>query len=264
MAEQAQAKLILESAPLHDFDFSILDSNEFKEDSVREEIIHPILQALGYRASGTNRIIRSKGLEHPFLKIGSKQRPITLIPDYLLTVGGNFTFVLDAKSPSEEIKTGENVEQVYSYAIHPEIRVTLFALCNGREFILFDVSQKEPLLYLQVSEIAKYWNDLISFLAPQKIASNLPKQLRAIAGSRTDDFDYLAASPPAEITNFQKQRAKRHFGGSWVFYETSMVVVQQYIKTFTQPGDTVLDPFGGTGVPLLKRSCWAERQSMLT
>jgi hypothetical protein len=34
------------------------------------------------------------------------------IPDYLLTVDGNFTFVLDAKAPDEEVKTGHNVEQV--------------------------------------------------------------------------------------------------------------------------------------------------------
>src|ERR1700730_12361309 len=97
-------------------DFGLLDSPDFKEDSVREELIHPILKALGYGASGKNRIIRSKKVEHPFLTVGSKQKPIRLIPDYLLTVNGNFTFVLDAKSPGEEIKTGDNVEQVYSYA----------------------------------------------------------------------------------------------------------------------------------------------------
>src|SRR5882757_1437152 len=100
--------------PLGEFDFTVLDSPEFKEDSVREEIVHPLLKALGYSASGPNRIIRSKELEHPFLTVGSKKMPITLIPDYLLTVAGNFTVVLDAKAPTEEIKTGHNVEQVYS------------------------------------------------------------------------------------------------------------------------------------------------------
>src|SRR5712664_4742574 len=94
--------------PLGEFDFTVLDSPDFKEDSVREEIVHPILKALGYGASGPNRIIRSKGLEHPFLTVGSRKMPITLIPDYLLTVDENFTFVLDAKAPAEEIKTGQN------------------------------------------------------------------------------------------------------------------------------------------------------------
>jgi hypothetical protein len=93
----------LGAIPLQGFDFNLLDSPGFKEDSVREEIIHLLLKALGYAASGPNRIIRSQALEHPFLTVGSKQKPITLIPDYLLTVGGNFTFVLDAKAPDQAI-----------------------------------------------------------------------------------------------------------------------------------------------------------------
>ena len=43
------------SLPLQDFDFSLLDSSGFKEDSVREEISLPILNALGYEASGAKR-----------------------------------------------------------------------------------------------------------------------------------------------------------------------------------------------------------------
>lgn len=252
MGEPVLAEPQRVAAPLQDFDFSVLESSEFKEDSVREEIIHPILYALGYRPSGINRIIRSKGLEHPFLTTGSKQRPITLIPDYLLTVSGNFTFVLDAKAPTEEIKTGHNVQQVYSYAVHPEIRVTFFALCNGREFILFDVRQKEPVLYFQVSEITHFWDDLVKYLGPTIVVAHLPTQLRTVSGSRTDGFDYLAVSPPAEITDFHKQGAKRHFGVHGYFTKQVWSVVQQYIKTFTQPGDTVLDPFGGSGVTLVE------------
>jgi 16S rRNA G966 N2-methylase RsmD len=240
------------AVPLKDFDFALLDSQSFKEDSVREEVIHPLLNALGYSASGPNRIIRSKGLEHPFLTVGSKDKPITLIPDYLLTVDGNFTFVLDAKAPDEEIKAGHNVEQVYSYAVHPEIRVELFALCNGREFILFDVHQKEPVLYLHLSEIAQYWEDLVKYLAPIKAASQLPKRLRNVSASPKAAFDYLSIIPPTEITDFHKQTAKRHFGVHGYFTKQVWSVVQHYIKTFTQPGDTILDPFGGSGVTLVE------------
>jgi 16S rRNA G966 N2-methylase RsmD len=240
------------AVPLEDFDFALLDSQGFKEDSVREEIIHPLLKALGYAASGPNRIIRSKGLEHPFLTVGSKKKRITLIPDYLLTVDENFTLVLDAKAPDEEVKTGHNVEQVYSYAIHPEIRIELFALCNGREFILFDVHQKEPVLYLHLSEITHYWEDLIKYLAPVNVATKLPKRLRNVIGSAAAAFDYLSIIPPTEITDFKKQAAKRHFGVHGYFTKQVWSVVQQYIKTFTQRGDTVLDPFGGSGVTLVE------------
>src|SRR5271157_610138 len=110
-----------------DFDFRKLNSNDFKEDSVREVIILPILKQLGYTQ---NDIIRSKSLLHPFLKIGSQKRKITLIPDYVMKVLGNYAWVLDAKNPDEEITTGDNVEQAFSYSIHPEIRAKYFALCN--------------------------------------------------------------------------------------------------------------------------------------
>lgn len=250
--ENAATSAPVPDRPLKNFDFSVLNSKDFKEDSVREEIILPILQALGYSASPPNRIIRSKALEHPFLTVGSSKRPITLIPDYLLTVDNNFTFTLDAKAPPEEIKTGHNVEQVYSYAVHPEIRVELFALCNGREFILFEVNQKEPILYFHVSELAHYWEDLCTYLAPVKAATQLPKRLRNPIASARDAFDYLGVIPPAEITDFQKQTAKRHFGVHGYFTKQVWSVVQHYIKTFTKPGDTILDPYGGSGVTLVE------------
>lgn len=46
----------------------IKDDKNFKEDSVREVIILPILKELGYQQPN---IIRSKSLQHPYLKIGS-------------------------------------------------------------------------------------------------------------------------------------------------------------------------------------------------
>lgn len=186
------------------FDFCLLDSPEFKEDSVREELIVPILKALGYTASGPNKIIRSKGLLHPYLTVGSAQRPITLIPDYLLTVGKNFTFVLDAKAPSEAIKTGKNVGQVYSYAIHPEVRVNLYALCNGREFILFDVRQTEPLLYFDMSEISYNWDRLLSYLTPVRTVVDLPDSLRTVRNNSGQVFQYRAVLSPIEVAEFQK------------------------------------------------------------
>ena len=125
----------------HNFDFSLLSSNEVKEDSVREALIKPLLNALGYSASSSNRIIRSKTAEHPFVQIGSRKHNIKLIPDYLLEVDGSYAWVLDAKSPGEKITSGEHVQQIYSYAIHPDIRVKLYALCNGREFILFNIEE---------------------------------------------------------------------------------------------------------------------------
>jgi hypothetical protein len=144
---------------------SVINDPDFKEDSVREVIILPILKALGYNQSN---IIRSKTLQHPFLKIGSKKRPVNLVPDYVLKVENNYAWVLDAKAPNQNIKEGENIEQVYSYATHPEIRSNYFALCNGLEFSLFKTTGTDtPILLFNISEIAHYWNGLTQYLAPK-------------------------------------------------------------------------------------------------
>ncbi len=82
------------------------------------------------------------------MQTGSGRHKLTSIPDYLLEVFGKYAWVLDAKAPNEDIKTGKNVEQTYFYAIHPEIRVPIYALCNGREFIAFDI-HGETLIYMK-------------------------------------------------------------------------------------------------------------------
>jgi len=45
-----------------------------------------------------------------------------------------------------------------------------------------------------------------------------------------------------------KQEAQRHYGSHPYFTKRAWNVVQEYIKHFSSPGDTVLDPFGGSGV----------------
>lgn len=153
------------------FDFTLLDSPDFKEDSVREELILPMLKTLGFSATGENKIHRSKSVSHPFVQTGSGKHQLTSIPDYLLEVSGKYAWVLDAKAPNEDIKTGKNVEQTYFYAIHPEIRVLIYALCNGREFIAFDI-HGETLIYFLLSEIEKHLEGLRQLIAPEQFAAN--------------------------------------------------------------------------------------------
>ncbi|WP_210412559.1 type I restriction enzyme HsdR N-terminal domain-containing protein [Leptospira meyeri] len=132
------------------FNFELLDDPLFKEDSVREEIITPLLNSLGYSIQGENSIIRSKPLVHPYVYIGTKKHKVNIIPDYLLQYKTENHWVLDAKAPSENILDGKNVEQAFSYAIHKDIRVKYYALCNGKEFVLFHVSKWPPVLYINL------------------------------------------------------------------------------------------------------------------
>jgi hypothetical protein len=157
---------------LDGFDFNLVDNPEFKEDSVREELIVPILKGLGYSAHKPNQIIRSKKLLHPFVSIGSMRKEIYLIPDYLFIVNGKPAWILDAKAPKESITKSQHVEQAYSYAIHSEVRVNYFALCNGKEFVLYNTQKTQPLLYFPIMNISLYWEELIKFLAPDNVLAD--------------------------------------------------------------------------------------------
>lgn len=147
-----------------DFDFEILDDPEFREDSVREELVVPLLRELGYSASPPHKIIRSKRLEHPFAYIGSIPKKICIIPDYLLQRDEQNAWIMDAKGPSEDIESGKNVEQAYSYAIHKDIRVPLYALCNGRNLAVYHISHWPAIFNVPLSVIDHHWGDLLALL----------------------------------------------------------------------------------------------------
>lgn len=156
-----------------DFDFSCTDDPEFKEDSVREDIIAPLLRKVGWSAGGPNKIIRSRPLTHPYVMFGSQKRKVSIIPDYLLEVDGKVCFVLDAKSPNAEITSGDNVAQVYSYAIHPEIRAWNYALCNGMALALFEITSIKPKKVYDFTNITD--TDLFDInqkLSPRTICNN--------------------------------------------------------------------------------------------
>ena len=230
---------------------SIIKNPDFKEDSVREVIIMPILLKLGF---DNNSIERSKTLIHPFIKIGSKKRPINLIPDYALKVENNYVWVLDAKSPTEKIIDSDNLEQVFSYSSHPEIRTTYFALCNGIEFAVYRTSStNKPVLFFPIDEIEYYWDELSRLLSPNSFQTGKAIVYESIEfkSAIRNDEDYLTRPLLKEI-QVKKQAAKRHFGVHGYFTKQSWNVVAEYIKNFTKPGDLVLDPYGGSGVTAIE------------
>lgn len=237
--------MVLEN--ITNFDFSQLDSPDFKEDSVREILILPLLFALGYQ---NQQIVRSKTLQHPFLKIGSKKRPINLIPDYLLKVEDSYAWVLDAKAPHENIKNGDNIEQVFSYSIHPEVRTKFFALCNGKAFSLFRQDVQEPILYFELANIFDYWEQLSGYLSPSSFQTGKTISYEKIKKS-PEKFNYLERPLLEEITP-KRQSTRRHKGVHGYFTRQVWNIVQEYIRNFSQKGDLVLDPFGGSGVTAIE------------
>ncbi len=95
---------------------------------------------------------------------GTEKKGITIIPDYLLERDGSNAWILDAKAPGENIDTGKNVEQAYSYAMHRDIRVELYALCNGRKLVVSHVTHHKPLIDIPLPEIERMWIPLLGLL----------------------------------------------------------------------------------------------------
>ena len=188
------------------------------------------------------------------VKVGSGDREIRIIPDYLLLAANKPAWVLDAKAPKQTITSGPNVEQTYFYAIHPDIRSRYFALCNGKEFALFEKDRNELALNFHISEISFYWEQLYQLLAPIRFLPGgepLPSNGES-PQSRSGPNFYAVAKPLSQITELKRQSAKRHYGVHPYFTRQVWNVVQAYIKNFSQPDDLVLDPFGGTGVTAIE------------
>jgi hypothetical protein len=233
---------------LKDFNFKKLSSKEFKEDSVREEIIIPILEYFNWGKDNNKEIKRSLKLKNPIIKIGNQQKEVNIYPDYVLYYNGKPIFVLDAKAPNQDIEAGKNVEQVYYYAIHQEIQCRFYGLCNGFNFTIFELSTLTPKLNINLQNLTQ--TDIDNFAL---FLGEIKEDTTNIINN--DDFDYLNCKIPEPLVKIKKRAKKRHFGVHAYFTKQSWDVLQNHIKAFSKPGDVVLDSFGGGAQPQLKPLC---------
>ena len=165
-----------------DFDFRVLDDPNYKEDAVREDLVAPLLRALGYQPTGKQRMQRSQSLVHPFVMIGSQKRSVHIIPDYTLWHNDRAVLVLDAKRPSESLIKSQHVEQAFSYAIHPDVRTKSYALCNGRELVLYDIDRSEPVFRVKMNELRDHWGDVLKHLSPEALLNHHHREFQADLG----------------------------------------------------------------------------------
>ncbi len=159
------------------FDYEVLDASEFKEDSVREEIITPLIKALGYDYKGKYKITRSRKLQHPFNMIGANKYKISIFPDYILECDGRCVCVIEAKAPSESLDNGEYIGQAYSYAVHREVGAKFYALCNGKEFRLFSTSLLRPIIVFQMKSIMSHFQRLNDIIGAKNILDYSEKRI---------------------------------------------------------------------------------------
>lgn len=195
------------------FDFSALEDPEYKEDAVREDLVAPLLKALGYQSTGKQRMQRSQSLVHPFVMIGSQRKKIHIIPDYTLWFGKEAVLVLDAKRPTESLVKSHHVEQAFSYAIHPEIRTKSYALCNGRKLVLYDIDRSEPVCQFRLDNLKAVWTDLLKHFSPEALINRHHREFLGDLGIFLRNAGFTANN---EITfpSSRIQMLGRTLGGS--------------------------------------------------
>lgn len=143
---------------------------------------------------------------HPYVNIGSKRHKINIIPDYILEINGKPMVVLDAKSPSTRLEKTEHSEQAYSYSIHPEVRAKVYGLCNGKEWIFWDIDKLDPILQVKTEELIKDISKLEKILTPKNLIFPEMRDFRPDFGLRCkklnlamDAIQYFIANPISSI-----------------------------------------------------------------
>lgn len=148
--------------------------HDANETDVREEIAAPLLTALGYARGTANNIAREATLAYERQFLGRKKstdQPLRGRADYILTVAGAGRWVLETKAPHELIDI-HDIEQVLTYARHPEVSAAYAVVLNGQRLTVHHTSQKStdsPKVDLVVSDVQGLARQLEGLLSPAAI-----------------------------------------------------------------------------------------------
>ena len=176
------------------------DFGSMNETDVREAVVRPFLESLGYR-HGTQATIRTEvPLRYNKAFLGRKnpaKDPVLGRADYICEAIGYGRWVVEVKSPSQKVGR-DDIEQAHTYAAHPEIAALYFLVTNGRDYQLYMTSRLEaPLLrwtYDDIEELHVQIGAILEFDAIKKyatkitpdtgrpLAKGLPSKLRMLGG----------------------------------------------------------------------------------
>ncbi|WP_158285931.1 MULTISPECIES: type I restriction enzyme HsdR N-terminal domain-containing protein [unclassified Caulobacter] len=146
---------------------------DMNETDVREVIVRPLLQRLGY-AHGTEAAIRTEQTFRygkAFLGRKSPKKDPELVgrADYILEVASFGRWVVEVKAPGEDI-TRDTVEQAHTYAAHPEVAALYFLVTNGRKFQLYRTSSLDaPLMAWSFEDGEEIFLALSNLVSPDAI-----------------------------------------------------------------------------------------------
>ena len=141
------------------------------ETDVRETIVRPLIERLGYRHGTDANIITEKTLRYEKAFLGrknpKKDPPLVGRADYICEVVSFGRWVVEVKAPAESVSQ-DAVEQAHTYASHPEIAATFFLVTNGRTFQLYETSKLlEPALAWEYEDEDDNWLRLFNLLSPE-------------------------------------------------------------------------------------------------
>lgn len=239
----------------------ILNVPKFNNESdVREDFLLPLLRSLGYSNAEKhkNKIERNIHLQVPQLIIGTKKKSFEKYsPDYVLSVNGVRKWLIDAKASGESVLDKNHISQAYSYAIHKEVNVPFFSLCNGEALAIFKTADQgyQPIATFKRYELDYRWQELYEMLSVdafkvrlQLISTSETSTAPSAPPPKTIKWD----SPIQKVIIPRKQASPIHAGTHPYFTKRAWNVVRQYVEHFTDKDDTVLDPFGGAGVTAIE------------
>jgi len=164
--------------------FKPKDLTGWCEQEVREFIIFPLIQRLGYEKGTPNNISLGTELKltYPFDVLGRPKktdREIRGRPDYVLDVEGRKRWVIEAKPADEQIDLA-CIWQAYSYARHGEVRAVCFCLCNGRELQIFATDSTPETSHVKTFTYDRFeeeFDTIANILSPDAIKKAWPEPL---------------------------------------------------------------------------------------
>jgi hypothetical protein len=156
--------------------------SRMNETDVREIIVRPLIQRLGYSPGTDNNVRTEVPLRYSARVLGHKKpardHAMRGFADYVCEVVSYGRWTIEVKAPGVELDQ-EAWEQAFSYASHPEIAAAHFMLTNGRKFQIFSMLEpRVAVLEWDYGDENAHWVNIQNVLGPSQIRSRFAREQR--------------------------------------------------------------------------------------
>ncbi|WP_398468011.1 type I restriction enzyme HsdR N-terminal domain-containing protein [Tardiphaga sp.] len=173
--------------------FETTNLASMNETDVREAIVRPLLNALGYRHGSQANIRTECALRYDRAFLGRKDEKSDPVlrgrADYICEAIPYGRWVVEVKAPSAELSQ-EDAHQAHTYAAHPEVGARYYMVTNGRQFVLHQTGAPYvPILNWSLEETGKHFHALENILSPDAmqraatVSIDLGRSLGPLLGS---------------------------------------------------------------------------------